>query len=375
MLALLLSAAAPGQQSVSIGASGTLRIVHVSDTHYHPLQPSCKDVPEGQPCSHRNTTTFLESVLRKEQPHLVAYTGDIIDGDSKPPKDAMDDLYGVAITAELPWAASLGNHDEESFLSRDEVMQYITNMPRTKTEYGPIAGSPGNFYIDVLANATTVARLVFFDSRIDHVNLSINNEQVAWFENITASLPPVPTLAFYHIPLREYQDAIDAHQPISGAMREPICDDLPNPGVFQALQRGGVVAGFCGHDHTNDFCVRWPAAPSKESPAVNLCYEGSPGLGAYGSCDASKKICYMRRARVTELQLDATTLPRLRSVRSWKRVDAGGSIAADERLDDEVLWSIGEDGVEAILSTEQRHVLAAVNGPWQNLQPKAFHHL
>lgn len=83
----------------------------------------------------------------------------------------------------------------------------------------------------------------------------------------------------------------------------------------------------------------------------------------------------MRRARVTELQLDATTLPRLRSVRSWKRVDAGGSVAADERLDDEVLWSIGEDDVEAILSTEQRHVLAAVDGPWQNLQPKAFNHL
>ena len=44
-LALLLSALA--QQSVSFGASGTLRIVHVSDTHYPPLQPSCKDVPEN----------------------------------------------------------------------------------------------------------------------------------------------------------------------------------------------------------------------------------------------------------------------------------------------------------------------------------------
>ncbi len=42
------------------------------------------------------------------------------------------------------------------------------------------------------------------------------------------------------------------------------------------LRAGGVVAAFCGHDHANDFCVRWQG--------VQLCYGGSAGFTAYGQC-------------------------------------------------------------------------------------------
>ncbi len=327
----LVTTALLAQHSIEV-KDGALRLVHVSDTHYHPNQLSCSDVPKHSPhpCTHANTTNFLKSVMAVETPDMVAYTGDIIDGGSVVPKHAMDGLYGIAIDAKVPWAASLGNHDEESSLSREEVVSYISGLSGTTTVHGPVAGSPGNFYVDVVnGSKTAMARLVFFDSRIDHVHEMINDAQLAWFKSLGETLPQLPTLAFYHIPLHEYKDAVAAKVPMSGQMNEPICNDGPNPHVFPTLKAGGVVAGFCGHDHTNDFCVKWEG--------VQLCYEGSPGFTAYGKCfnDTS---CVARRVRVTELQLTAAG-DALQHVRSWKRVDGGGATAAASRTDDEVLWS------------------------------------
>lgn len=106
-----------------------------------------------------------------------------------------------------------------------------------------------------------------------------------------------------------------------------ICADKPNPRTFDVLKAGGVVGGFCGHDHTNDFCAEWQG--------VQLCYEGSPGFGAYGSCQGAT--CYQRRARVTELALTPDRSA-VATIRSWKRLDGGGSVAGPV-IDDELLWA------------------------------------
>lgn len=226
-------------------------------------------------------------------------------------------------------------------MTREGVYAHLLSLP-SLSAHGPVPNSPGNFYVDLVseseaggAAAPVVARLVFFDSREDNVDLSINDEQLLWFANVTASLPAVPTLAFYHIPLLEYQTAVAAHVPVSGGVREKICADKPNPKVFAALKAGGVVAGFCGHDHTNDFCVEWQG--------VQLCYEGSPGFGGYGYCGPFKKKCVERRARVTELHLsvgdeDTSSSSTLAAIRSWKRVDGGGATAG-AKIDDEELWT------------------------------------
>jgi hypothetical protein len=160
-------------------------------------------------------------------------------------------------------------------MTREAIVDYITKMPGNHlTEMGPVPESYGNFYVDVMGSLPTpVARLVFFDSRIDHVNVSINDTQLVWFNNLTKSLPAVPTLAFYHIPIQEYVDATLIHK-ISGHHREKISTFGKNTNIFPSFKAGGVVAGFCGHDHTNDFCVEWQG--------IELCYEGSPGFTAYG---------------------------------------------------------------------------------------------
>lgn len=312
------------------------RILHVSDAHYHSAQEECRDAtPSSYPCTHANTTAFLRSAIALDQPHMVAFTGDMIDEASGPrPREGMDDMYALAIESGLPWAASLGNHEDVvPGMARDVIYDYILGLPgRALSAHGPIATSPGNFLVDLNSGGRAVARLVFFDSRNDNrfVNASthsITDAQLDWFANVSATLRPVPTLAFYHIPLEEYQIALSAGAAISGRMREAICADKPNPRTFDVLKAGGVVGGFCGHDHTNDFCAEWQG--------VQLCYEGSPGFGAYGSCQGAT--CYQRRARVTELALTPDRSA-VATIRSWKRLDGGGSVAGPV-IDDELLWA------------------------------------
>ena len=49
--------------------------------------------------------------------------------------------FSPAIEAGIPWAAVLGNHDQEGNLSREGVMSYITSMDYTVARVNP--GSDG----------------------------------------------------------------------------------------------------------------------------------------------------------------------------------------------------------------------------------------
>lgn len=163
-------------------------------------------------------------------------------------------------------------------------------------------------------------RTYHFDSDNSDTH-SVSTAQVSWFKSESQRLNAIsaaPALAFYHVPLSEYQTAVDAGLPLSGEYHEAICYQPENTGLFQAFKEAGdVKAGFCGHDHVNDFCVLYQG--------VQLCYEGSPGYQGYG--DTS----FPRRARVTELRDFGS------SVVSWKRLDTstGGGAVVDEEL----LWS------------------------------------
>ena len=324
-LALPALVASQAVVNVPVGAS-TFKILHISDVHFHPQETTCRDVePSEFPCTHENSTQMIHALIEKEKPSLVAFTGDAIDHDSDTPRHAMDVLYGTVDVTSQPWAASLGNHESQvQNMTREAVYSHILTMPSLST-HGPVADSPGNFYVDLVQEGNVATRLFFFDSR-DDLEMSVSDAQLEWFANLTSSLPAAPALAFYHIPLAEYETAVRAGQPIKGGLREQISADKPNPRTFQALKDGGVIAGFCGHDHTNDFCVSWEG--------VQLCYEGSPGFGAYGYCGPLKQACVARRARVTELWMDSGQLT---AVHSWKRVDGGGA-SAGAKVDAEQLW-------------------------------------
>ena len=100
--------------------------------------------------------------------------GDNIYGkDSTNATKSMDMAFEPVIDLKLPWAAVLGNHDQEGTLSREEVMQYIVGKPYTLSGLNPtdmkidgfrnynleVAGAEGSS----LANKS-VLNLYFLDS-------------------------------------------------------------------------------------------------------------------------------------------------------------------------------------------------------------------
>ena len=72
-------------------------------------------------------------------------------------------------------------------------------------------------------------------------------------------LSPVPSLAFFHIALPEFnQAASDENAQLYGIRREKACAPALNSGLFTAIKENGDVMGvFVGHDHDDDYAVCW----------------------------------------------------------------------------------------------------------------------
>ena len=335
-MAALLPHAALAQHRLEIPPGGPLRILHISDTHHHPLQSGCRDAIA--PCTPKNTTDFLAAAVAAEKPSLIVFTGDISDEfigsdwtgrewvhrRTTQPEVALASIYDTGKTNNIPFVASLGNHDGAlPHYSRAQVMRYIAADPRSLVTENEIDGSVGNYYLDLVhrGSRAPVARLWFLDARLEPGLPNILDAQLEWLEATAAELPPAPSLAFFHIPLPEYSTA----PRVSGTLRESVSADQPNRATFSRLRTAlgrGLIATFCGHDHTNDFCAALDG--------VRLCYTGSAGFTAYG------RPTVRRRVRVTEL----TTCDGLCQVRTWKRLAGLDGGIDGTPIDVETIWTV-----------------------------------
>ncbi|KAE8813740.1 putative inactive purple acid phosphatase 29 [Hordeum vulgare] len=367
-LFLVVAASAAGKGKKRGGAGGGLRfrreggtfkVLQVADMHYADGRSTgCEDVLPEQVagCSDLNTTAFLHRVIRAEDPDLVVFTGDNIYGaDSTDAAKSMDAAIAPAIAMNLPWAAGIGNHDQEGTLSREGVMRHLVGMKNTLSRFNPegveIDGF-GNYNLEVggvertlLANKS-VLNMYFLDSG-DYSTVPsipgygwIKATQEAWFRKTSSSLQknytneeprqkePAPALAYFHIPLPEFSSFTASN--FTGVKQEGISSPSINSGFFTTMvEAGDVKAAFIGHDHINDFCGKLTG--------IQLCYAGGFGYHAYG------KAGWSRRARVVSVQLEKTESGEwqgVKSIKTWKRLD-------DQHLttiDSEVLWNRGSNG-------------------------------
>ncbi|VAI20292.1 unnamed protein product [Triticum turgidum subsp. durum] len=364
LLALFLVAAAAAGKGKKRGGGGlrfrreggTFKVLQVADMHYADgRSTACEDVLPEQVagCSDLNTTAFLYRVIRAEDPDLVVFTGDNIYGaDSTDAAKSMDAAIAPAIAMNLPWAAGIGNHDQEGTLSREGVMRHLVGMKNTLSRFNPegveIDGF-GNYNLEVggvegtlLANKS-VLNMYFLDSG-DYSTVPsipgygwIKASQEAWFRKTSSSLQknytneeprqkePAPALAYFHIPLPEFSSFTASN--FTGVKQEGISSPSINSGFFTTMvEAGDVKAAFIGHDHLNDFCGKLTG--------IQLCYAGGFGYHAYG------KAGWSRRARVVSVQLEKTGTGEwqgVKSIKTWKRLD-------DQHLtsiDSEVLWQGG----------------------------------
>lgn len=339
---------------------GRFKILQVADMHYgNGATTPCEDVLPSQVlgCSDLNTSAFVQHMIRVEKPHLLVFTGDNIFGyDATYANISLNAAFAPAIKAKLPWAAVLGNHDQESTLSRKGVMKHIVGMKHTLAQLNPqdtnIIDGFGNYNLEVggaegsTVENKSVLNLYFLDSG-DYSKVPsvpgydwIKPSQQFWFqqtssklqkaymENSTAQEGPAPGLAYFHIPLPEFANFDSTN--FTGVRQEGISSASINSGFFATmLEAGDVKAVFTGHDHLNDFCG--------ELTGIHLCYAGGFGYHAYGQAG------WPRRARVVLATLEKKkdkTWGAVKSIRTWKRLDDGKLTV----IDPQILWTKTKSG-------------------------------
>ncbi|EOA12543.1 hypothetical protein CARUB_v10026568mg [Capsella rubella] len=363
-LSCLCLAPIPASAHLKFGVNGKFKILQVADMHFATgATTRCEDVLPSQTahCSDLNTTAFMSRVIAAEKPDLIVFTGDNIFGaDAIDAKKSLNAAFAPAIASKIPWVAVLGNHDQESTLTRQGLMNHIVKLPNTLSQVNPPEAAHyidgfGNYNLQVHGAADSslqnksVLNLYLLDSgdysKVDSLNSKydwIKTSQQFWFDRTSKRLqkeynakpnPQVgsaPGLAFFHIPLPEFW-SFDSTNTTKGVRQEPISSATTNSGFFTTLvTRGDVKSVFVGHDHVNDFCG--------ELKGLNLCYGGGFGYHAYG------KAGWERRARVVVVDLNKKSNGSwgdVKSIRTWKRLD-------DEHLsviDTQLLWNSSAKGL------------------------------
>lgn len=269
------------------------------------------------------TRRLMELVLGAEQPDLVVFTGDVIDSQHcLDPRASFRQAVACVEAAQIPWAAVFGNHDSEANVTRSDLMQIQRDHAYcVATASAPTVSGVGNYVLPVYAHgvepaeADVAAALYCFDSG-SYAPLPtvggydwIRRDQIAWYAAESARLSERnhgmlrPALAFFHIPLPEYNEAWHRDDCV-GHKLEDVCCPRVNTGLFSAFVEAGDVMGtFVGHDHVNDF--------SATLHDVRLCYGRATGFHTYG------RDGFQRGARVIQLKRGQ------RNFATWLRLEDG----------------------------------------------------
>ena len=208
---------------------------------------------------------MMKTVLKDEKPDLVVFTGDVVTW--KNTRKGWLKLLQPVIDTRIPWAVVLGNHDQQYDLTRAQIMELLGRLPYNMSSAGPInVSGSGNYVLNVEGSKSDQpsALLYFFDSHaypVDDISGYdwIKFDQIKWYRETSTRLAqlngnhPLPALAFFHIPLPEYNEVADLPTTV-GIHGETVCSPKINTGLFASMYEMRDVMGvFTGHDHNNNY--------------------------------------------------------------------------------------------------------------------------
>ena len=302
---------AAARSALRFREDGTFKIVQFTDIHWG--NGSDKD---------KQSLALMESVLDAERPDLVVFTGDNIGGEKcLSARTAIETFTRPCVERGIHWAAVFGNHDDECSASREEQMDMMREVPYCLSQPGPkeVPGV-GNYVLPVHAShgRKPAALLYCIDSRA-YAGIEglgdydwIRPGQIQWYRAQASRHrrlndgQPLPALAFFHIPLPEYNMVWDAGTCV-GQKAEGVCCPRINSGLFAAmLEQDDVMGAFVGHDHVNDYIG--------ELADIWLAYGRGTGFDTYG------KEGFPRGARVILLEEGQ------REFKTWLRLDGGEKV-------------------------------------------------
>ena len=242
------------------GPGGTFTVLQFTDTHYI----------AGDPRSER-ALRCVQDALDGVKPDLVIHTGDVVFG--RPDIESAMEILAPLAQSGIPWAVALGNHDSQFGSTREDMFKAIRSLPGC-VNLPPKSGVYGcSNDVLTLSGARGVEHVLYLFDSMDAVILKgeeeihcydyIRHSQIAWYRAHSERFArenegnPVPSIAFFHIPLCELPEALAAGvQPVCGNNGEPPCPSRLNSGLFaQFREIGDVKAIVTGHDHDCDYVL------------------------------------------------------------------------------------------------------------------------
>ena len=189
---------------------------------------------------------------------------------SYPGSEAMSDVLECLSAQNVPFVVLFGNHDAaEGATTNEALYDQIRRAPNNIQPDRNGRLSPDYVLRVKPAKGNTDAALLYcMDSHSMSQLKGIDGyawltfEQVEWYRRQSRKFTadnggiPVPSLAFFHIPLPEYNQASATEDDIMiGTRMETACSPKLNTGMFAAMK--DVMGVFVGHDHDNDYSVIW----------------------------------------------------------------------------------------------------------------------
>ena len=305
-----------------------------TDEDFKVLQLTDIHIGAGWMCHGKDMKALnaVAAMVTEEKPDLVIVTGDI--AYPIPPQAGTDDnLASATLFATLMeklgvyWTVTFGNHDTEAYsdYDREQIASFYENSDFKYCLFksGPenIAGY-GNSVINIKNSKGEITQSLYtFDSHsyLNHDPLgfgynydNIHDDQINWYREcvekftahnraISGEETPVPkSTAFFHIPLKEYQDAWYEYMEngfkdsenvklLEGIAGEGGIIVFPGDGedeLFEAMLELGSTKGiFCGHDHENNFSLEYKGIQLSYGMSIDyLAYIGISGKGAQRGC-------------------------------------------------------------------------------------------
>lgn len=255
--ALLLSCSSEQLSSKTgprFNEDGSFKIVQFTDLH----------LVANRPEERIKTLSRFERLAKIENPDLIVITGDATFGGVRA-DTCLTELFARIDKVGKPFILLYGNHDAEQQIPRTEMSERICEQPLSLNTLNP-EGELADIEMNILSHSSdSVAYALYGLDSHDYPKTPgsgtyawLSFDQVEWFRRASAALEAseghtVPSLAFFHIPLREFRQLGSSGNFIGSRLENEACSDY-NSGMFLAMRESNSVQGiFCGHDHNNDY--------------------------------------------------------------------------------------------------------------------------